>query len=71
MRFVLIFVLALLLYAVVPIALSELSILLKNIGTVGIPALGLQEAAKIIGIINEGLSHLTNVLLSGNVFGCG
>ncbi len=64
---ILIFVLALLLYAVVPIALSELSILLKNIGTVGIPALGLQEAAKVIGIINEGLSHLTNVLLSGNV----
>ncbi len=64
---VLIFVLALLMYAVVPIALSELSILLKNIGTVGIPALGLQEAAKVIGIINEGLSHLANVLLSGNV----
>ncbi len=64
---ILIFVLALLMYAVVPIALSELSILLKNIGTVGIPALGLQEVAKVIGIINEGLSHLTNVLLSGNV----
>ncbi len=64
---ILIFVLALLMYAVVPIALSELTILLKNVGTVGIPALGLQEAAKVIGIINEGLSHLTNVLLSGNV----
>ena len=48
---VVIFILALLMYAVVPIALSELSILLKNIGTVGIPALGLQEAAKGQGCI--------------------
>lgn len=64
---VLIFILALILYAVAPIALAELTILLKNIGTIGIPALGLQEASKVINIINEGLSHLTNVLLSGNV----
>lgn len=61
------FVLALILYAVVPIALSELTILLKTIGTVGIPALGLQEAAKIINVINEGLGQLTNTLLSGNI----
>ncbi len=64
---VIIFTLALILYAVVPIALSELTVLLKNIGTVGIPALGLQEAARVITIINEGFGHLTNVLLSGDI----
>ncbi|MDE2001325.1 MAG: AI-2E family transporter [Patescibacteria group bacterium] len=64
---VLTFILALVMYAIVPIVLSEVTTLLQNIGTVGIPALGLQEAAKVIGIINQGLTNLTDVLLSGNV----
>ena len=63
----LIFILALILYAVVPIALSEVTVLLKSVGTIDIPALGLQSVSKIIAIINGGLENLTNVLLSGNV----
>ena len=59
--------LALILYTVVPIALSELTILLKNIGKLDSTAFGLEEATKIITIINQGLSQITNLLLSGNV----
>ena len=59
--------LALLLYTVVPIALSELNILLKNIGQVRSPALSFPEAERIIKVINESLGRLTNVLLSGSV----
>ncbi len=61
-----ILVLALVLYTVVPIALSELNILLKNIGKVDKTYFGFEEAAKMIAAVNESLGKLTNVLLSGS-----
>jgi predicted PurR-regulated permease PerM len=58
---------ALILYTVVPIALSELNILLKNIGKIDSPALSLPEANKIINVINESIGKLADLLLSGGV----
>jgi predicted PurR-regulated permease PerM len=57
---------ALILYTVVPIALSELNILLKNIGKIDSPALSLPEANKIINLINESIGKLADLLLSGS-----
>ena len=65
--FIFILILALILYTVVPIALGELNILIKSIGKVGIPALGLNEVAKLINIINQGLSNVVDILSSGSI----
>lgn len=63
---VLILVLALILYTVVPIALAELNILLKNVGKLGDTVFGFSEASKYITVINEGLGKLANIFLSGS-----
>lgn len=57
---------ALILYTVVPIALTELNILLKNIGKIDSPALSFPEANRIINVINESLGKLADLLLSGS-----
>lgn len=62
----LILAIALLLYTVVPIALSELSVLLKTVGDIETPALSIPEADRIINVVNESLNQLTNLLLSGS-----
>ncbi len=63
-----ILLLALLLYTVIPIALSELNILLANIGSIDAPAaLSLPEVERMIGVVNESIGKLTNVLLSGSI----
>lgn len=64
---ILVLILALILYAILPVALTEFSSLLKSIGKVGIPALGLQEATKLINVINQGLKEVIDVLSSGSV----
>ena len=61
-----ILILALILYTVVPIALSELNILLKNVGKADKTIFGFEEVAKVIAAVNESLGQLTNVLLSGS-----
>ncbi|MDO8429901.1 MAG: AI-2E family transporter [bacterium] len=58
--------LAIILYTIVPLALTELNILLKNIGKLDNPAFGFKEAASMITSINESLGKLTNILLSGS-----
>ncbi len=58
--------LALVLYTVVPIALAELNILLKNAGKIGDAAFGVSEAGKYVAIVNEGLGKLANIFLSGS-----
>jgi len=64
---VLILVVALILYAIIPVALTQFASLLKSIGKVGIPALGLQEATKLINVINQGLKEVIDVLSSGSI----
>ncbi|MDP3729744.1 MAG: AI-2E family transporter [bacterium] len=61
-----IFGLAMLLYTVVPIALSELHILLKNVGEMDNSILGFAQAEKLISTVNESLGQLTNLLVSGS-----
>jgi len=61
-----ILIFALVLYTVVPIALSELNILLKNIGKADKTYFGFEEVAKMIAAVNDSLGKLTNVLLSGS-----
>jgi len=63
---VVITVIAMILYTVVPLALSELTILLKNVGKLPTPAFSFPEAERVIKLINDSLSQLTNVLLSGS-----
>src|SRR3989344_6103209 len=58
---------ALILYAIVPVALAELSSLLKIVGKFDGTALGLEEANRIITVVNESLTKVTNLLLSGNI----
>ena len=64
---VLVVAIALLLYAIVPVALSELHILLKDANKFGTPALNFPEGAKIIAVINENISQIANVLFGGGV----
>ena len=64
---VLVLILALILYAILPVALTEFASLLKSIGKVGIPALGLQDATKLINVINQGLKEVIDVLSSGSI----
>ncbi len=61
-----ILVFALMLYTVVPIALSELNILLKNFGKIENPALSLPEVDKLINLVNESIGKLADLLLSGS-----
>lgn len=63
----LVLAIALILYAIVPVALGELSSLLKSIGKLDGTALGLEEASRIIAVVNESLTRVTNLLLSGNI----
>jgi predicted PurR-regulated permease PerM len=58
---------ALILYTVVPIALTELSVLLRSIGDIENPAFSVPDAEKFINLVNESISQLTNVLLSGGI----
>lgn len=57
---------ALLLYTIVPLAISEFTILLKNLGKLEYPILGFDDIAKTIGDINKSLGQFANILLSGS-----
>ena len=59
--------LALVLYTLVPLALSELSVLLKSLGKFDGTALGLENATRLVNVVNESLNRLTGILLSGNI----
>lgn len=63
---VLLIVVALVLYAIIPLAISELSILLKNVDKLAPSALVFKEATEAISALNESVGKLTNILLSGN-----
>lgn len=59
--------LALVLYAILPLALAEVNSLLKIISRFDGTALGLEEASRVIEVVNQSLSQITNLLLSGNI----
>ena len=63
---IVIFLLALVVYAIVPIALSELSNLLENLSDkVSRPNLEFINISQIVETVNQGLGRITNVLISG------
>lgn len=63
---VVITVLAMVLYTVVPIALSELNILINHLSEIDAPILGVKEASEIIRAFNESIGKLANLLISGS-----
>lgn len=63
---VLIFFLALLAYAVVPIALSELNILLGSLSKYSGTLFDFIDTSGLIASVNEALGKITNLLLSGS-----
>ncbi|MEK7191914.1 MAG: AI-2E family transporter [Patescibacteria group bacterium] len=63
---VVIFLIGLLIYAIVPIALSELSTFLSSLGKISGGLSELVDATSLIQAINKSLTKFTNVLLSGS-----
>ena len=63
---VFIFLIALLAYAVVPIALSEFTILLSNLGKYSGTVFEFIDTSGLINSINQSLAKITNLLLSGS-----
>lgn len=61
-----IFLIALLAYAVVPIALSELNILLSSLGKYSGTLFEFIDTSGLIESINQSLAKMTNLLLSGS-----
>ncbi len=57
---------ALVLYTVIPLALSELNTLLSGISTINKPFLGLDALSEIIRALNENIGRLANLLISGS-----
>ncbi|TSC89862.1 MAG: hypothetical protein G01um10143_352 [Parcubacteria group bacterium Gr01-1014_3] len=66
MYILMIFLIGMLVYAVVPIALSELSIFLGNLGKISGNLSDLVDASSLIQAVNQSLTRLTNLLLSGS-----
>ncbi len=58
--------LGLLFYTVIPIALSELNILLTHLTDINTPIFGLKEASSVVRAFNESLGRLANLLISGS-----
>ncbi len=58
--------LALVLYTVIPLALSELNTLLSGLSAINKPFLGLEAFAEIIRSLNENIGRLANLLISGS-----
>ncbi|MBU4348454.1 AI-2E family transporter [Patescibacteria group bacterium] len=66
--FVLIFLIlliAILLYIIIPIALTELNILITNLSNSDIPILGLEKMSEITSSFTESISRLAGMLFSG------
>ena len=62
-----VFVLAFIVYAIVPIALSEFSSLLNSLDEkISRPDLAFINISQLVDAINEGLGRVTNVLISGS-----
>lgn len=62
-----VFILAFIIYAIVPIALSEFSSLLNSLNEkISRPDLAFINISQLVDAINEGLGRVTNVLISGS-----
>lgn len=62
-----VFILAFIIYAIVPIALSEFSSLLNSLNEkISRPDLAFINISQFVDAINEGLGRVTNVLISGS-----
>ncbi len=61
-----IFLLALIAYAIIPVALSEFSNLLSNVGKYSGTLLDVLDTSVLIESVNEGLKQFTDLLLSGS-----
>lgn len=59
-------ILSLLLYIVIPVVLSELSVLINSLGDIQPSLFGLKEASNIISNVSESIGKLTNILFSGS-----
>lgn len=65
--FILIIVgLAMVLYTIVPLALSELNFLLNSLTEIDAPFLGLEQLSAVVKTLNEGIGRLANLLISGS-----
>ena len=62
-----VFILAFIIYAIIPIALSEFSSLLNSLNEkISRPDLAFINISQLVDAINEGLGKVTNVLISGS-----
>lgn len=62
-----VFILAFIIYAIIPIALSEFSSLLNSLNEkISRPDLAFINISQLVDAINEGLGRVTNVLISGS-----
>src|SRR3989344_1225620 len=58
--------LAMVLYTIVPLALSELNVLLNTLTEIDAPFLGLEQLSAVVKTLNEGIGRLANLLISGS-----
>ncbi|MDD5430616.1 MAG: AI-2E family transporter [Candidatus Pacebacteria bacterium] len=58
---------SLLLYIVVPIALSELNTLLENLSDMQSSIFGLKDLSGVVKLLNSDITRITNLLFSGSV----
>jgi predicted PurR-regulated permease PerM len=57
---------ALVFYTIVPLALSELNVLIENLTEINIPFLGLDQFSDVVRNLNESIGRLANLLISGS-----
>ena len=57
---------ALVFYTIVPLALSDLNVLIENLAKINIPFLGLDQFSDVVQNLNESIGRLANLLISGS-----
>ncbi len=57
---------ALLVYTIVPLALSQLNTLITNLTALNLPYLGLDQISQVVKALNESIGRLANLLISGS-----
>lgn len=57
---------ALVFYTIVPLALSELNVLIDNLSEINAPFLGLDKFSDVVRNLNESIGRLANLLISGS-----
>lgn len=57
---------ALIIYTVVPLALSELNTLISRLTELNVPLLGIEGLSQVVKALNESIGKLANLLISGS-----